>query len=99
MKPGRLALAVFSAASFLIVPVAEANPIRGLFKMVAGVLQVPLSTLVGTVSGPPIVGTVLGAVNGTVSGVGLVLGGAWEVAAFGVDAAKAAAPFVLPFLF
>jgi len=77
---------------------AEASIIGGIQKVIAGVLQPPLSTLVGTFSGPPILGTLLGAVNGTFRGVGLVAGGALELAMGGVAVAKAAAPFFLPFL-
>ena len=87
------------AGLLLFAQPAEANPISGIMKIVAGVLQVPLSTLAGTFSGPPIVGTVLGAVNGTIQGVGLVAGGALELALDGVAVAKTVGPFLLPFLF
>lgn len=79
-------------------PVAEANVISGLTKIVAGVLNMPLSVLAGTMSGPPLVGTLLGAVNGTLQGIGMVAGGALELAMDGVALAKMAAPFVLPFV-
>ena len=77
---------------------AEANLISGLTKIVAGAFQLPLSVLVGTFSGPPVVGTLMGVVNGTMRTVALVGGGALEVAADGVALAKRAAPYVLPFL-
>lgn len=78
---------------------AAANPISGVGKILFGILQVPLSTLVGTFSGPPILGTAMGAVNGTFQGAGLIASGALELAMDGVALAKMAAPFVLPFLF
>jgi len=81
------------------VPSAEANVFRGVQKIIAGVLQVPLSTLAGTFSGLPVAGTVLGAVNGTLRGLGLVASGALELAMDGVVVAKTVAPFLLPFAF
>ncbi len=77
---------------------AEANVISGLSKIVAGVFQLPVSILAGTFTGPPIVGTLMGAVNGTIQTVTLIGGGALELAADGAALAKAAAPYVLPFV-
>ena len=82
----------------LCAPSAEANVIRGIGKILSGVLLVPLSTLAGTFSGPPLVGTIAGAFNGTVQGVGLVASGALELANSGVAVAKTVAPYLLPFL-
>jgi len=79
-------------------PRADAAIVRGIQEVLAGILQVPLSTIAGTFSGPPVIGTVFGAVHGVVSGVGLVTHGALELAASGVSIAKTVAPFVLPFL-
>jgi hypothetical protein len=59
------------------------------------VLGLPLSILAGTVSGPPIIGTLAGAVSGTINGVGLVLSGAVELAAAAIPVAKAVAPFLV----
>ncbi len=77
---------------------AEASIIGGVQKIIAGVFQVPLSTLVGTFTGPPIFGTVIGAVNGALQGVGLVASGTLDLALGGVAIAKAVAPFVLPWV-
>ncbi|MBI3011036.1 MAG: hypothetical protein HYY58_00895 [Candidatus Omnitrophica bacterium] len=82
-----------------ISPPAEADLIRGVGKIIGGVLQLPLSTLAGTFNGPPLVGTLLGAVNGTINAVGMVLGGTLELAGDGLALAKMAAPYVLPFVF
>lgn len=79
-------------------PPAQAAIVRGVQEVIMGLLQVPLSTLAGTFSGPPVIGTVAGAVTGLVSGVGLVTHGALELLASGVSIAKTVAPFVLPFL-
>lgn len=77
---------------------AQANPISAISKVVAGILQVPVSIIVGTASGPPIVGTLMGAINGTFQGLGMVAGGVLELGMDGVALAKMAAPYVLPFL-
>lgn len=89
----------FLAVLFLICPhKAYANPVSAITKVVGGILQVPVSIIVGTVSGPPIVGTLLGAVNGTLHGVGMVASGLLELGMDGVGLAKMAAPYVLPFV-
>jgi len=83
---------------FLGVPPAFANPISGVLKIVAGVLRVPIGVLAGTFSGPPIIGTIAGAFNGTIQGISLVASGATELAFDGLALAKMAAPYLLPFL-
>jgi hypothetical protein len=82
----------------LCAPPAEANVIRGIGQILSGVLAVPLTTLVGTFSGPPLVGTAMGAINGTFQGVRLVASGALELVSSGVAVAKTVAPYLLPFL-
>ena len=77
---------------------AEAAIVKGLQEVLAGLFQVPLSTLAGTFRGPPVIGTVVGAASGILSGVGLVAHGALELALSGVGLAKSAAPYVLPFV-
>ena len=84
---------------FVAAPTAEADLVRGVYELLGGVLQLPLQTLAGTFSGPPVVGTVFGALNGVMRGAGMVTHGALELASSGFSIAKAVAPFVLPFLF
>ena len=55
----------------LAVPPAEAAIVRGVQKIIAGVFTLPLSVLAGTFNGPPLVGTLMGAVNGTMTSVSL----------------------------
>ncbi len=98
MRRYGLAVSALIIGVLLIVPPAEAAIVRGITEVLAGLFQLPLSTLVGTFSGPPVVGTVLGAMNGLLSGVGLVAHGALELAWSGAAAAKAVAPYVLPFV-
>ena len=93
------ALALAAAVWLLAPPPAHAGLIGGITKIITGVFQLPVSTLVGTVSGPPIIGTLLGAVNGVIGTTTLLAGGVLEIAASAIPLAKAAAPFVLPFLF
>ncbi|MBI3321405.1 MAG: hypothetical protein HYZ91_03960 [Candidatus Omnitrophica bacterium] len=83
----------------LVAPPAHAEIVRGVQEVISGVLQVPVSTLAGTFNGPPIIGTLLGVINGLIGGVGLVAHGTLELAASGVSIAKAVAPYVLPFVF
>jgi hypothetical protein len=64
-------------------------------KVVSGVVGLPLSILAGTVNGPPIIGTLAGALNGTVQGVGLVLSGAVDVVTGAIPVAKTIAPFLV----
>ncbi|MBI2104414.1 MAG: hypothetical protein HYT90_02365 [Candidatus Omnitrophica bacterium] len=94
-----LAGAAFLALTLGLASPAEAGLISGIQKIVGGIFQLPLSTLVGTFTGPPLLGTAMGAVNGLVSGTGMVLGGALEVTGAGVSLAKMVAPYVLPFVF
>lgn len=69
---------------------------RGLQEIVGGVLQLPIATLAGTFQGPPILGTVAGALTGVVGGVGLVARGVLDLAASVIPLAKRAAPFLIP---
>jgi len=78
---------------------AEAGILTGALRIVAGVVRLPLSALAGTFNGPPVVGTLFGVVNGAFQGVGLVTGGALEMAMGGAQLARMAAPLLLPFLF
>jgi hypothetical protein len=80
---------------FLLATPAEAGLFGGIAKVITGVLSLPLSILAGTVKGPPIIGTLAGALNGTVSGVGLVLSGAVDLLQAAVPLAKTVAPFLV----
>ena len=96
-RTGFAAVVLLVLLTVLVAP-AEAGIIKGLQEIVVGVLQVPISTIAGTFSGPPVLGTVFGAVNGLLSGVGLVADGALNVAFGAFGLAKTVAPFLLPFL-
>ena len=87
---------VLAIALLWHVPTASADIIRGVQKILMGVLSVPLDTIAGTFTGPPIIGTLMGLVGGVFKGVGMVLGGTWELAMDGLAVAKALAPYLLP---
>ena len=91
----RLVMSVVVAAVLLVAPPpAHANILRGLVEIVAGVLEIPRSTLVGTFSGPPIIGTVAGVLTGAVRSVGLLASGAFDLVSSAVPLALKAAPFI-----
>ena len=91
-----LVAAALMAAPLLVATPAEAALIRGIQEVIAGILQLPLSTISGTFSGPPVVGTLFGALSGAVQGVGLVAHGALELAASAVSVAKTVGPYLIP---
>lgn len=78
---------------------AEAGILRGIQEVVTAIVQVPMSTLAGTLHGPPVIGTVVGAAQGLLGGIGLLASGALNIGFGALGIAKTAAPFVLPFLF
>ncbi len=77
---------------------ASADVFHGIQKILAGIIRLPADTLVGTFTGPPVMGTISGIVSGTVQSVGLVGSGLVDLAASAVSLAKLAGPYVLPFL-
>ena len=98
MRPmkGLGVVAIVTAGACLLPTSAHADIVRGIADVITGVFQVPLSTLAGTFNGPPVLGTLLGAINGTVNGLGLVVRGALELAASGVSVAKTVGPYLIP---
>ena len=79
-------------------PEASADILRGLLRVVGGVLEVPRSTLAGTVGGPPILGTLAGALTGVVRGAGMIVGGTLETALSAIPFAAKLAPYIPVFL-
>ena len=67
---------------------------RGLMRIVGGVLEVPRSTLAGTFGGPPIIGTVVGALSGAFHGVLMAAGGAIETIVSAIPLASKLAPLI-----
>ena len=98
MKRAGLAAAALLIGLLLVTPCAEAGIVKGIQEIVAGVLQVPLSAIAGTLGGPPIAGTLFGAASGLFTGVGLVADGALNLVFGALGIAKTVAPYVLPFV-
>jgi hypothetical protein len=72
---------------------ASASLLGGLVKIVAGVLEVPSSIIAGTLQFP-VVGTLAGALTGTVRGLGMVAQGALETVTGTVPIALKLLPFL-----
>lgn len=77
-------------------PPAHADLIRGIGLLLAGLLEIPRATLAGTFNGPPVIGTALGALGGTINGIGYVTQGTLELLGSAIPLAKAVAPFLIP---
>ena len=91
--------ALVLAGCLLAAPAAaHADIVRGLKYLIGGVFAIPMQTLVGTFSGPPIIGTIGGLLGGTMTGLGMIARGTMDVAASAVPLAMKAAPYFLFFL-
>lgn len=73
---------------------AHADIVRGLMRIVGGLIEVPRSTLAGTFGGPPIIGTLVGALSGALNGVLMVAGGTIETVVSTVPLAAKLAPLI-----
>ena len=67
-------------------------------RVVGGVLEVPKDAIVGTFSGPPLIGTAVGAVVGVLRGTAMVASGALETVISAIPIAAKAAPWIPVFL-
>jgi hypothetical protein len=77
----RRAVVTAVVAILLVVPSTSASASlgRGLQYIIAGVLEIPRSTLAGTFGGFPILGTVFGALGGVLRGAAMVTRGTLEL--------------------
>jgi hypothetical protein len=92
-------LAAFSAAAvWLPATPAHADLLGGLADLVQGVISLPVNVLAGTLSGPPVLGTVGGVLTGTVNTINYTARGLLGVAGAAIPTASTLAP-LLPFLF
>lgn len=93
---------VFTAlfCTFHVAPAASqaGEFVSAVGDLVAGVLSVPVGVLAGTVNGPPIIGTVGGALQGAASTVGYTLRGALRLIGVAIPAAASVAPYIPVFL-
>lgn len=79
-------------------PAAQANLVRGIVSILGGVLEVPRAVLIGTVTGPPVIGTAVGAVSGTIRAIGMIVGGTLETVFSLIPLAKKYGPLAPIFL-
>jgi hypothetical protein len=68
--------------------------VGGLGQLLTGVFAIPVEAIQGTLSGPPILGTIGGILSGAVHTVGSTLGGVLQVAKSIVPIAASLAPFL-----
>lgn len=68
--------------------------VGGIGQILTGVFAIPMEVLQGTINGPPILGTIGGALSGTVHTVGSTLGGMLQIAKSIVPLATSLAPFL-----
>jgi hypothetical protein len=92
----RRTVCIAVVAVLLVVPASPASASlgRGLQYIIAGVLEPVRQTLAGTFGGFPVVGTLFGAVGGTLRGALMVTKGALEL----VPVAAQLAPLIPVFL-
>ena len=72
--------------------------LSGVGDIISAALAIPVGILQGTLSGPPILGTVGGALSGTLNTVSLALRGILRLAGVAIPIAAKAAPFIPLFL-
>lgn len=85
--------ALIFSLSFLFVSPATAGIVRGVGYIAAGVIEVPRSTLAGTVRSFPI-GALTGALAGTVRGIVYLTRGAFELVGSAIPLAKKLIPLI-----
>jgi hypothetical protein len=87
--------AVLVGAACCVFPAdAHASFLGGVSQVAAGLVQLPLNIIAGTLSGPPLIGTVNGVLTGAVNTVALVGGGTVEVVGAVIPAVKQLGPWV-----
>ena len=78
---------------------AAANGLMGgIGDILGGVLSIPMGILAGTMSGPPILGTVGGALAGSLNAVSLTTRGLLKLVGVAIPTAAAVAPYIPLFL-
>jgi hypothetical protein len=77
---------------------AENNLLGGIGDLINGALSIPVGVLAGTMSGPPVIGTVRGAVFGTLNAVSLTTRGALRLVGVVIPLAARLAPLLPIFL-
>ena len=70
----------------------------GIMDLVGGVFAIPMGILQGTFGGPPIIGTIGGALQGVLQTVALTTRGAFELVGVAIPLAAKVAPLIPLFL-
>lgn len=93
-------LILTAALGLLLLPAsAHAGHLAdGIVNVLSAPFEIPKHIVVGTLTGPPILGTVVGAFGGAFSAVGRTLRGVGEIATGAITTGSALAPYALPFL-
>lgn len=99
----RVLLVVGMVAAWLVaapIPSAHADNdlIGGIGDIISGALSIPAGILSGTLSGPPVIGTVGGAVFGALNTVSLATRGVLRLVGVAIPIAASAAPYLPLFL-
>lgn len=77
---------------------ADNNLIGGIADIVGGALSLPVGILQGTMSGPPILGTLGGAVGGALNTISLTTRGVFRLIGVAIPLAAKIAPLIPLFL-
>lgn len=92
-------IAIVLVVGFPVRPVyAQPDLFGGISDLVMGALAIPIDVLAGTFSGPPILGTVNGALGGVFQTLAFATRGTFRLLGVVLPLAEKAAPFVLPFV-
>jgi hypothetical protein len=90
--------------SLFILPMraAYANPageaVGAVGDVINGVVSIPVGIIAGTLSGPPVIGTVGGALLGVLNALSLTTRGALRIVGVAIPLAASAAPYLPLFL-
>ena len=102
MKPAAPRQVIVWLAVLLITALSATahagNLTQGLVDVVTGPLELPKQIVVGTFTGPPILGTIAGVFTGAFSAVGTTLRGVAELASGAISVGSTLAPYALPFI-
>ena len=82
----------------LPAPAAEASLGGAIADLVSAVFALPSSVLAGTFGGPPVIGTIAGALQGAVNTVGYATRSALQFVGVAIPLAAKIAPFIPLFL-
>ena len=77
---------------------AENNLVGGISDIIGGALSIPLGAIAGTLSGPPIIGTVGGALAGAANTLSLTARGVLRLVGVAIPTAAQLAPLIPLFL-